>query len=527
MKHPRRLGMIAALLLALLPRLALAHAQLQSTDPAEGELVQTLPDAVTLTFSEAISPLVLRWVAPDGSTREGEGTAQGNVLSVVPPAAEDRGTHVLSWRIVSGDGHPVGGTLSFHLGSPSAQAADTGADTSTESPAALVTALFRFLLSLALVGAVGAAVFCALVSRAAPEPWLRRFGRSAAIATLPLAVLFLGFHGLDLTALAPADLLTPAPWQAAGGSPVAHTAALSALAAIAAGLALSGQRRTSLPALIAWGLAALSYAASGHVAIAPPRGLSTAAVIVHAAAMIYWTGALVPLLTSLGGPQAAIRLQRFSTIAIPMVLALILSGAVMTGVQAGSPEALIASGYGQVLGTKLALVAGLLMLAALNRLRLTPALAGGRPGAGAAMARSIRAEIVLAVLILALAAMFRLTPPPRALTVSSAPAAIHLHGAKAMADITITPARTGPVSVGIALQSGDFTALTPRAVDIALAPADGTLEPIRQSATPGEDGLWHAGPLTIPLPGEWEVTLRILITDFESALLSGTVPIGK
>lgn len=513
----------AVFCLALLPQLALAHAQLDGSNPAEGAVVETMPDAVTLTFTEEISPLVLRWVTPAGTTAEAEGAARGKVLSVAPPAGADRGTHVLSWRIVSGDGHPVGGALTFHLGAASGTAGgidETGSATTG-------TAALRFLLSLALVASVGAAIIPAFASRSAPEPRLRRFGVASAILTLPLALLFLGFHGLDLMALAVADMLTPAPWRAAAASPVARTAALSVLAAMTAGAALSRPRQAPALAVLAWALAAMSYAASGHAVAAPPQILSTIAVAIHAAAMIFWTGALAPLLMALRGPDAAIRLRRFSTIAIGMVVALVLSGAMLVAAQAGDPAALIGSDYGRVLGVKLALAALLLGLAALNRLRLTPALAAGKPGAGAAMARSIRAEIALAILILALAALFRLTPPPRALVGTAAPAHVHLHGAKVMADIAVTPARAGPVDLAIAIQGGDFAALSPRAVEVALSPADGALEPVRGAATLGEDGLWRAGPLTIPRAGDWEVTLRILITDFESALLAGTVRIDR
>ena len=33
------------------------------------------------------------------------------------------GTHLLSWRVISADSHPVGGALTFSIGQPSAQPA--------------------------------------------------------------------------------------------------------------------------------------------------------------------------------------------------------------------------------------------------------------------------------------------------------------------------------------------------------------------------------------------------------------------
>lgn len=525
MTHSRPLALIAALLLlALLPVQALAHAQLQSADPADGAVVDTMPKAVVLTFTEEISPLVLRWIAPDGSAADAVGEASGKTLTVQPPAGVEQGTYLLSWRVVSGDGHPVGGVQGFHLGAASAQAVGAGAGAGTG--AALATAASRFLLSLSLVLAVGVAIHAALIARTRPAPEMRRAGLTAALAALPLSALFLACHGLDLTGLPVTGLLTAQPWQAAAVSPPARTAGLSALAAIAAFTALRSPAYVGL-ALLAWLLAALSYAASGHAVTAPPRWLSGAAVLLHAAAMIFWTGALLPLLLSLRRTDAVLLLRRFSAMAIGMVAALILSGAALVWLQAGDAAALIASDYGKVLGAKLLLVAGLLMLAALNRLWLTPVLAAGRTGARGALARSIMAEMVLAALILGLAASFRLTPPPRALTAMAAPAHLHIHSGKAMADVTVTPARSGPVTISVAIQDGDFGTLTPRAVEIALTPADGLLQPIRKTASPGDDGLWHVEAVTLPVAGEWNLALRVLITDFESALLEGTVTIGK
>ncbi|SEB09756.1 copper transport protein [Rubrimonas cliftonensis] len=83
-------------------------------------------------------------------------------------------------------------------------------------------------------------------------------------------------------------------------------------------------------------------------------------------------------------------------------------------------------------------------LAGLNRWRLTPAITAGAAPAARAFRRYAAAEIALRHGVLALAASFRLTPPPRALAEAAAPPlALHLHGPAAMADLTLHPARDG------------------------------------------------------------------------------------
>src|SRR5262245_27092959 len=93
----------------------LAHASLVRAEPADGALVNEPPVALRLTFNEPVTPLVMRLIAPDGSTTTVPATAE-NATVTVKPATLRRGTHALSWRVISADGHPVGGSLIFSVG---------------------------------------------------------------------------------------------------------------------------------------------------------------------------------------------------------------------------------------------------------------------------------------------------------------------------------------------------------------------------------------------------------------------------
>ena len=518
----RRLAPLVLLLMLALPSGALAHAQLRASDPADGAVVETAPDRIVLTFNEPVSPLVMRWIAPDGTARDVEGAAENEALTVIAPEAAGRGTYLLSWRVVSADGHPVGGTLTFHIGAPSAA---PPASDERAAGAARAAAALRFALTVALVLAVGSAVFAALVQRGRPGPGVRGACRIAALLSLPIGAALIGAQGLDMLSLPSAALLTVSPWQVALGAPVALTVALALAAAILSALAIGTSQaplRIAL-ALAAWGLGSASFAASGHAATAPPRSIALAAVTVHALALIFWMGALLPLALALRTEAAEGLLRRFSALAVPLVALLVLSGGVLTWLQSGSLIALAGSTYGAVLGAKLVLVAGLLALAARNRLVLTPALGAGDPAAAPRLTRAIRAEIMLGLAVLALASAFRLTPPPRALIEPAAPLHAHIHTDHAMADIRLTPGRVGPVEVTLGFQTGDFAELVPQEVELVFALPEAGIEPIRLQALPGSDSMWHAGPVTLPRPGDWEVALRLLITDFERVTLTDTI----
>jgi putative copper resistance protein D len=75
------------------------------------------------------------------------------------------------------------------------------------------------------------------------------------------------------------------------------------------------------------------------------------------------------------------------------------------------PTALWTSLWSKVLAAKLLLFAAMLGLAALNRWRLTPALAANAAGSGKQLRRSLCAETGLALGVLALVAVLGLLDP--------------------------------------------------------------------------------------------------------------------
>ena len=108
---------LASLLLVLSGGPAAAHTGLQSSTPADGETLTVAPDAVTLTFSSAVASefAQIAVTGPDGeSVTSGEATIDGAVVSR-SVSASGNGAYVVAYRVVSDDGHPVSGQLTFIL----------------------------------------------------------------------------------------------------------------------------------------------------------------------------------------------------------------------------------------------------------------------------------------------------------------------------------------------------------------------------------------------------------------------------
>lgn len=504
------------------PGHALAHAAFISSQPADGAVVAVAPSEMLLTFSEPVSPLVLRLIRPDGSATDltGFGTRDAVVAIDLPDIPD--GTSVLSWRVVSVDGHPVGGAVSFSVGAPSAERPADAADVVPVSVRVAIWAV-RMVLYLGLFLGAGGAFFLAVMapgSSTGAGPI-----RALLIAGLAAAPIALGLQGVDALGTEPGGLLDGRTWRIAVGTSYVRTV-LVAVLALAFGLAALGlgegraRQTAGVAALLCTGLA---LALSGHASAAAPQWLTRPAVFVHGVSAAFWLGALLPLLALLHAPDPAVlaALGRFSRAIVVLLAALTATGAVMAMIQVVEPQALGGTRYGQVLLAKLGLIVVLLALAALNRWRLTaPALAGD-VAAAKGLRRSIKAEIVVAMAILAVVALWRFTPPPRVLIVEAAtPVSVHLHSGAAMADVSVKPGRAGRVAVAIYPMSADFAPLEAKEVTLVLAKADAGIEPLRRAAMK-VDGVWRIDEMQVPLAGVWQVRVDILISDFEIAKLSG------
>jgi len=273
------------------------------------------------------------------------------------------------------------------------------------------------------------------------------------------------------------------------------------------------RRILSSGALAGCGLALIL---SGHAGSADPRWLMRPVVFIHTVGVAFWIGALAPLALALRAGEGHAALAWFSR-AIPLVLAsMLLAGLWLSVVQLESVEALWTTAYGLVLCAKLAAVIVLLALAALNRFHLK---------ASKSLVRSIGAEIVLAILILGLVAVWRFTPPPRALALG-APVRVHIHDQAVIADVTLQPGRVGIARAHIVMLRGDLSPFEPREVALVLANPAAGVEPIRRLAVLRE-GVWQIDALPLPLPGRWQIRVDVLVSDFEKQLLEDSVEIRR
>ncbi len=524
---------LAALGLALLAMAtsidgALAHATLMRTEPADGTVIADPPARLSLTFNEPISPLVLKLIRPDGTAVVlHHHSLRGETLDIHAPGDLGTGTYVLSWRVVSEDGHPVGGSIVFSVGAPTRGAAVAAGD-AIDWPVRIAIWAGKAALLAGLFLGVGGAFHRAWI--AAGSRHGVRFAGGAIVLGLAAAPLCVGLQGLDALGAPLSAIIQRIAWTTGFDTSFGRTASTAVCALIAGLVSLGISRPTlgkalSLLALVGVGIA---MAASGHAGAADPQWLTRPAVFLHGVGIAFWTGALVPLAAQLAAvsPDAVASLRRFSR-AIPVALVVLsAAGIVLAVIQLEHPGALWTTDYGRVLIAKIILLLAVFALAAVNRWRLTRPVVQGVPGAGRRLARAILIETVLVLGILGVAALWRFTPPPRSLATAAAePAYVHIHTTKAAADLTIAPGRAGPATAAIVVRTGDFKVLDAREVGLVLTNPAAGVEAIRHPARKADNGIWRVDGLVIPMPGHWSVRVDILVSDFELVRLESAIDI--
>lgn len=115
---------------------AFAHAQLVSTNPANGSAVDVMPSEVVFEFNEEINKEFAQVVftADDGSVHPATPVIEGPLVTAEVPEGVVGPTVIARFRVVSADGHPIGGETRFGIGQPPAEpdpAQATGASGNT------------------------------------------------------------------------------------------------------------------------------------------------------------------------------------------------------------------------------------------------------------------------------------------------------------------------------------------------------------------------------------------------------------
>jgi methionine-rich copper-binding protein CopC len=116
----RCIGFLLFSFLVLVPSSATAHSSSVETNPDDGATLESLPAEATVTFNEAPKTADVVLARPDGEIRKLRAQVAGSTIRVRLPTDGRPGRYQLSYRVVSADGHPVSGTITFTVAKGSA-----------------------------------------------------------------------------------------------------------------------------------------------------------------------------------------------------------------------------------------------------------------------------------------------------------------------------------------------------------------------------------------------------------------------
>lgn len=495
------------------PSAASAHADLESSSPAPSAILETSPRDITLDFSEPVNP-------SDGAIRLfGEDRREIDLpssRSPLPSRVEvrdlprlDAGIYLVSWRVLSEDGHVAEGAFTFRIGTQSSTVTPEellrAVETGSAGPQGLeaVGSAARGITYLGLSALLGTLAFAVGVG-------LRRVRRLVAVgwcAAVLGTLAHMAVQGVLAIDGSWADLVNPSAWNEVvstrlGLGLVVRLALLTGLVVL---LAVMSRRRAvmettwwrSSTAVLGAGILA-TFAATGHPSASSPAGLAGAVAAVHLAAIVIWIGGLLGIVFGDHDDDVVRVYSRTATIALPIA---VVSGGWQAWHLAQGTADLTATTWGRSLVVKMAVVLVAATLGAVARWLV-------QSGTFHAIRRLVLVEVVTVIAVLG-ATSIMVSSPPRAEAESSVVVA-SLAQDDVVANLTVTPGRVGPNEIHLTVTTPAGTLDPVEGVEMRITQQDSDVPAVRvdvESLGPNH----FLGSVSVLDAGRWSLEILVRV----------------
>lgn len=381
------------------------------------------PSRIRLEFSEIVEPAVahVSLVGPDGTATMlavANDPHDAHVI-VATPGPLGPGTYRVEWHVLSEDGHPVGASFVFTVGSATtpppveAQSIEHPLWGPSIAGAPLIPSALR-ALGVGSFAALSGLLLFLVTTRTGLDARAARMTLWFAI----VAPILLGGHLFAWVINASPDHRIDVAWlSSAFSTTVGRTELWRTLLSLLPLWALLFARRAGLALLVTVPTLILS-AAIGHSAAFQPF-LSVPLKAVHLVAMGAWVGGLLWLVVDerQDARSFAANAARVSSIALTSVVALTISGVIQVVILIPSLAGL-RSAYGATVLAKVVGLGVLVAFGAYHRQRVLPRLAADSDGREAFQFQaSLRREIMVLWLVILLGGFLGYVSPPAAVTV--------------------------------------------------------------------------------------------------------------
>lgn len=461
---------------------AFAHADLESTEPLAGSVVEETPAQLVFRFTGAVDsvPGGIRVVTAAGAEidigpPERLDGSSATLVVELPPLTN--GTYVVAWRAVSADSHPIAGAFTFSVGSSSDPAAgliDTLVDRERQlSGASTLLAGGRWASYAGMAVAIGVAG-CALLLGSGLSSTRRRRLVLIGIATSAIGTVLMLAAQAAITVNQWSAIRKPDAWRAALDTSAGRWWAIRIIAVVAVGgvgLALTYVTRRRTVAAVAWSLAA--------------------------------------------------------------VVALAATGLLNAWRQVGTFTGLTETEYGRWLVVKAVLIVVVATVAGGTRWLLTnpnpttpdPSVDGhiaATADDAIPLRRLVGAELGCIVLVLIATAFLVNSPPARAVAVG--PASVSVVNGERIAQVTVDPARTGGTTMHVYIMSTSSLD-EPDEIVVQISLPDRGIGPVDIDTSRAGPSHVTTPSADFPLAGTWTAEVRARYGEFDLVTFTGQLVI--
>jgi copper transport protein len=227
----------------------------------------------------------------------------------------------------------------------------------------------------------------------------------------------------------------------------------------------------------------------------------------------------------------AANLIRFSPIALGCVVVLLITGTIQAIEHIGAWGQLLHTGFGRAVLIKIGLIGVLIGFGAVNRQRVIPRLrslveSGAAPGVvGQLLRRTLRAEVALVTIVLAVTAALVSYPPPDSL--ASGPFDGSTRMGPLRLEATMDPARVGANQLHLyVFKASDGTPFDgTKQLTVTLSLPSKGIGPLQATAHDAGPGHYVVDTVQLVPAGNWQLHVTSRVSEFDEYDASLRVPV--
>jgi copper transport protein len=386
----------------LYPISSFAHSRVSGTTPSDGSVILTSPEYFYITFNEKVDIPEKAFKLIDSSGEiielakiESEDKQEGLLVKVI---LENKiiGWAAISYEVISKDGHPISGIVSFSVGEDLANEDEKENLISTLSKDPLflykqvnqILKYISYLTTFLLIGLLGFITYIAKIGRKndldIEESVIVNSNKITTIFALVGAVsapfiIFLNTFILNSGEFEDFSIA----FSISIGTPTGLSLLIktSAFFAVSTAALLLVDKKTKIIGKVVFllGIVALiySYTLSGHSYLVPNEMLAKIAIMFHNLAGGLWLGGLVILayllfMKKINLDEKILFISGFSFIATVSLIILLPASILLSFTMFTTPSEIITTEYGQRLLLKVGFVLILVIIGAVNHYILVP-----------------------------------------------------------------------------------------------------------------------------------------------------------